>query len=70
MKRTLDDIRMNIDHVGCDNDIAIEMCDEIERLRSTIDRLQAAAKKAIGHAERNGMSEWPVFKNLRKALSV
>lgn len=68
MKRTLDNIRMNIDHGGCDNDTAIEMCDEIERLRSAIDRLQSAAKKAIDHAERNGMGRWPIFKNLRKAL--
>lgn len=33
-----------------------------------IRRLRAAAKKAIDHAERNGMADWPVFRNLRKAL--
>ena len=33
MKRTIEDIRDNLDHVGCDNETALEMCDEIERLR-------------------------------------
>ena len=33
MKRTIEDIRENLDHVGCDNETALEMCDEIERLR-------------------------------------
>lgn len=32
MRRTLQDIRTNIDHVGCDNATAHEMCDRIETL--------------------------------------
>jgi hypothetical protein len=37
MKRTLEDIRENLDHVGCDNETAREMCDEIERLHARAD---------------------------------
>lgn len=33
MKRTLEDIRENMPFVGCDNATALEMCDEVERLR-------------------------------------
>lgn len=36
MKRTIEDIRSNLDHVGCDNETALEMCDEIERLRDAL----------------------------------
>lgn len=33
MNRSLEDILANLDHVGCDNQTAIELCDEIEQLR-------------------------------------
>lgn len=36
MRRSIKDIRENIDHVGCDNDTAVEMCDEIEGLREAL----------------------------------
>ena len=32
MKRSLTDIRENLDYVGCDNETARELCDEVERL--------------------------------------
>jgi hypothetical protein len=32
MQRTLDDIRSNLDHVGCDNATALELCNEIDNL--------------------------------------
>ena len=35
--RSLADIRENLEHVGCDNDTAREMCDEIERLRELLE---------------------------------
>jgi len=34
MKRHIDEIRQNVPHVGCDNETALEMCAEIERLRA------------------------------------
>jgi len=34
MNRTIGYIRANLDHVGCDNGTALEMCAEIERLRA------------------------------------
>lgn len=33
MKRTIEDIRSNLDFVGCDNETAADLCAEIERLR-------------------------------------
>lgn len=33
MSRAVDEIRENMDYVGCDNATALEMCDEIERLQ-------------------------------------
>ena len=36
MRRTTEDIRSNLDYVGCDNDTALEMCAEIERLRVSL----------------------------------
>lgn len=40
MKRSVGDIRANLDHVGCDNETAREMCDEIEKWqRATRDLL-------------------------------
>ena len=41
MTRTIEDIRENMPHVGCDNETALEMCDEIERLR---EELRASAR--------------------------
>ena len=39
MKRTIDDIRDNLSWVGCDNETALEMCEEIERLTNRISEL-------------------------------
>jgi len=36
MKRTIADIRENLPFVGCDNDTATEMLDEIEWLRTEL----------------------------------
>jgi hypothetical protein len=44
MKRTLEDIRENLSFVGCDNETALEMCAEIERLRAERDEWRAKAK--------------------------
>lgn len=44
MKRTLEDIRANLDFVGCDNETAREMCDEITRLRAELEIAQATEK--------------------------
>jgi len=44
MKRAVEEIRDNMDYVGCDNATALEMCDEIERL--TADLKLANAKAA------------------------
>src|ERR1700721_620910 len=43
MRRTLDDIRSNLDHVGCDNATALELCDEIDNLCA---QLREAGKRA------------------------
>lgn len=63
MKRTLDDIRANLDHVGCDNATALEMCSEIERLRA----LLRACLTDYGHhnfTDRYGMAD-----RIRRALN-
>lgn len=44
MKHTLADIRENLPHVGCDNETALEMCAEIERLRKGNAQLVAALR--------------------------
>ena len=36
MKRDVAEIRQNMDFVGCDNRTALEMCDEIDRLRAEV----------------------------------
>ena len=36
MRRTIDDIRSNLDFVGCDNATALELCDEVERLQAEL----------------------------------
>jgi hypothetical protein len=41
MKRTIADIRENLPFVGCDNETAAEMLDEIERLRAEIAELSS-----------------------------
>jgi hypothetical protein len=41
MKRTTADIRENLDHVGCDNETALELCDEIERMMAEIECLKS-----------------------------
>jgi hypothetical protein len=43
MKRTLEDIRANLDHVGCDNATAAEMCAEIERLIAALVQVRGFA---------------------------
>ena len=43
MKRTIDDIRGNLSFVGCDNETALEMCEEIERLTAIVERLPRTA---------------------------
>ena len=43
MKRSLTDIRENLDYVSCDNETARELCDEVERLRAIVDRLPTTA---------------------------
>jgi len=45
VKRTLHDIRENLDYVGCDNETALELCAEIERLRGLLRR---AGQRACG----------------------
>ena len=53
MKRGLDDIRGNMPHVGCDNDTALEMCDEIERLHRRVEHLRGiclTAVRVLGYA--------------------
>jgi len=36
MQRTTEDIRENLSFVGCDNETALEMCEEIERLQAAL----------------------------------
>lgn len=43
--RTLEDIRSNLDFVGCDNQTALDLCDEVERLRSRVEKLREALKE-------------------------
>src|SRR6202021_3804824 len=43
MRAPLDDIRSNLDHVGCDNATALELCDEIDNLCA---QLREAGKRA------------------------
>lgn len=43
--RTLEDIRSNLDFVGCDNQTALDLCDEVERLRSRVEKLREAAER-------------------------
>lgn len=43
MKRSVDEIRENMDYVGCDNATALEMCDEIDRLQAIVDTLKTTA---------------------------
>ena len=40
MKRTLADIRDNLAWVGCDNETALELCAEVERLHADLDALK------------------------------
>lgn len=54
MKRTITDIRENMPHVGCDNATALEMCDEIERLRRDLDLYKAVVMNVcltLGHSD-------------------
>jgi len=34
-----------------------------------IEKLEAAIRKAIRHANRHGMADWPVFVAMRKAIN-
>ena len=68
MQRTLADIRDNLPHVGCDNDTALEMCAEIERLRALVrpleawlDRQSGANSAALYEAARNYFGRPPVI---------
>lgn len=47
MKRTLHDIRENLDYVGCDNETALELCAEIEWLRKSLLETRNAAAAAM-----------------------
>jgi hypothetical protein len=38
--RSLEDIRDNLDFVGCDNATALELCDEIEQLNRCLDSMR------------------------------
>ena len=42
MKRTTQDIRENLDFVGCDNETARELCDEVDRLTAILERVAGA----------------------------
>lgn len=42
MKRTTQDIRENLDFVGCDNETARELCDEVDRLTAILERVAEA----------------------------
>jgi len=55
MKRSVEEIRENMDYVGCDNATALEMCDEIDRLQAIVDRLP---KTADGVPVTPGMIVW------------
>lgn len=39
-----------------------------EASRGRIAELESAITQALRHADRNGMSEWPAFKALRKVM--
>jgi hypothetical protein len=39
MKRTIGEIRYNMERVGCDNETALELCAEVERLEAIVERL-------------------------------
>ena len=49
--RTLADIRGNLEHVGCDNQTALELCAEVERLtnevRSLVNKLLASRHRDV-----------------------
>lgn len=45
MNRTTEDIRDNMDYVGCDNQTALEMCDEIDRLTSILTEIERLASE-------------------------
>lgn len=47
MKRTLEDIRANLPHVGCDNETTLEMCAEIEATRAAL----RTCVKALGFTD-------------------
>lgn len=47
MKRSTDDIRQNVEHVGCDNDTALELCSEVERLHARVGHLREMCLGAI-----------------------
>ena len=42
MKRTTQDIRENLDFVGCDSETARELCDEVDRLTAILERVAEA----------------------------
>lgn len=61
MKRSVDDIRKNMDYVGCDNATALEMCDEIGRLQLMATKetercmeLEAKLERMLYDAQGNG----------------
>ena len=59
MKRSIHDIRDNLDYVGCDDDTARELCDEVQRLRIGIGRLAMFLLDGCRIARQSG--EWCVF---------
>jgi len=48
MKRSVEEIRENMDYVGCDNATALEMCDEIERLQGLL-MSRGLCQACLGH---------------------
>lgn len=46
--RTLDDIRSNLDYVGCDNRTVLELCDEVERLREKLPKTKDGVNVGCG----------------------
>ncbi len=65
MKRTLEDIRENLDVWYCDNETVLELCAEVERLNSVVEKLQAIVhrlpKTADGVPIYPGMTVWALI---------
>lgn len=63
MKRTLDDIRENMDWVGCDNATALEMCDRISQLEADNAALMEVVRSvcvAMSNIGVNPAGQWTI----------